>query len=327
MRLLPRVLIAVSALGCAVVGPAVLAHAAGSGSVTTGPQADGWYRTAPVCALPAGCPEAPSPYSAQSLHVGVNLGQEEARTTLLLDLSALPAGTKPVGGQLRLPILTGPQDGTRNPETAKLRACLVTEPVTDVDGAFAAPPEADCEGASSDAVFVPATAQAPAAFTVDLSALAFAWEDALVPGALTLVPGEVAPPDTWHVAFPDRELKGDGPKVTAAVSFASSSVGDDFEAPAVFAPVDSFGSTDAPAIDTSVSAPGPALDAPVTVAEGPEQPAAAAPAPQAAPPAVVPVAAVVDTAFRYPAVFLLPLLFAAGAAWLGRALTRDLSVS
>jgi hypothetical protein len=54
--------------------------------------------------------------------------------------------------------------------------------------------------------------------------------------------------------------------------------------------------------------------------------AQAAPAPVSEPPVqqVVPAASFVQSGFRYPAVFLLPLLLAAGAAWLGRALTRDL---
>lgn len=329
MRPVARALVALSVAGCAALGPALAAQAAGSGSITTAPTAEGWHRTAPVCALPTGCPaDPPSPYSADTLHVGVNLGQEEARTTLQLDLSSLPAGTKPAGGQLRLPVAAGAQDGTRNPDTAKLQACVVTEPVKDVDGSFAAAPGADCDAGAAEAVFVPAAGETPAAFTVDLTALAAAWESSSAPGALALVPGkETAPTDTWHVAFSDRTREGEGvARITAAISYVSASV-DTAEDPAPFveAPIDTGFSAPADAVGTSFSAP--AVEAPISMREAPAP--AAAPAPQTAPPAqqVVPVAAFVDTSFRYPAVFLLPLLFAVGVVWLGRALTRDLTAA
>ena len=172
MRPVARVLLAVGVAGCTALGPAVAALAAGSGSLTTGPKAEAWYRTSPACALPTGCPPVPSPYAAGTLHIGVDLGAETDRTVLQLDLTALPAGTKPAGGQLRVPVATGSQDGTRSPETAKIRACPVTAAVKDTDGSYDPPPKADCDSASVDAVFVPAAGAAPAAFTVDLSALA-----------------------------------------------------------------------------------------------------------------------------------------------------------
>ncbi len=331
MRLLLRAVVAASAAGCAVLASALAAQAAGSGSITTAPAAEGWHRTAPVCALPTGCPADPSsPYSADTLHVGVNLGQEEARTTLLLDLSQLPAGTKPAGGELRLPLATGAQDGTRSPASARMQACVVTEPVQDVDGSFAAAPAANCDAGSAEAVFVPATEQAPAAFTVDLTALASAWEDSPAPGALALLPAEdTAPPETWHVAAASRDRKGDGvATITAAVTYVSSAVDTVTDpAPFVAAPVDT-GLSDPPAasFDSPLSA-GPSLDFPVSAAAAPA-PAGEAAAPQTAPEQVVPVAAsFVDASFRYPAVFLLPLLVALAAGWIGRAMTRDLATT
>jgi hypothetical protein len=311
--------------------PAAAAGAAGGEVVTVAPAAEGWHRTAPTCALPTGCPEAPSPYAPDTLHVGVNLGAEEARTTLLLDLAALPAGSKPVGGQLRLPVSTGPQDGTRNPEAAKILACVVIEPVADVDGSFAPPPEADCNSASVEAVFSAATGDEPAALTVDLAPLAPRWQDFAVPGALALVPGVVARTDTWHVAFSDRTREGaDVGKVTAAVSFVPLPGTDpqpppstplDVPAETGVAVVPDFDVPEAP-----FTAAGPALEVPVSLPEPAAQaPAVAAPAPQAAPAQAVPVASLLDAGFRYPAVFLLPLLLALVFGWLGRALTRDLA--
>jgi hypothetical protein len=329
MRPVSRAALALSLAAAAALAPAVAALAAGSGSVTTTPLAEAWYRSAPVCALPTGCPaEVPSPYSPGTLHVGVNLGVEEARTLLELDLSALPPGTQPAGGQLRLPLATGPRDGTRAPETASLRACLVQQPVSDVDGSFSGAPEADCETASVPAELVAATEQAPAAFTVDLTLLAAAWQGSAAPGALALLPGEQETPgESWHLAFSHRTREGEGVvPISAAISYVSGTVDlDEADLPPVTAPVDP-GFAPPPAFVPSepFAVVPPALDAPLAAPPAPA-PAPAAPAPQAAPAQVVPVAALVDSSFRYPAVFLLPLAFAVAIGWAGRAFTRDLA--
>ncbi len=331
-----RLLLGAGLVAGAVLGPAVPVLAAGTGTATVKTTAEAWYRSTPTCALPTGCVDlstvAPSPYAPDTLHVGVNGGAEEARTYLQLDLAAIPGGTKPTGGTLLLPVAAGPQDGTRLPETAKLQACFVLDDVEEVDGAFTAPPEADCDTAAAPAVFVPAAGAAPAAFTVDLAPLAAVWQQSLPAGVLALVPaGPIAQSDTWHVAFSDRSRTGEGVSpITAALAFVSASVDTSGEAPPV---VDAPAFAAPPAFDggssfdsgpaTSFAAPsvveGPALPAPV---------AQAAPAPVAAAPVsqVVPVAqSVVQQGFRYPGVFLLPLVLALGAGWIGRALTRDLT--
>lgn len=324
MRPVTRALLALTLAGGAALGPAVAALAAGSGTATTGPSAEAWYRFSPLCATPLGCPSQASPYAADTLHVGVNLGAEEDRTVLQMDLSSLPAGTKPAGGQLRLPIATGAQDGSRTPETAKIRACPLYDEVEDVDGSFDDVPEPDCKAASVDAVYEPAAGEAPAAFTVDLAALAVIWQESVAPGALALLPAEApAPTDAWHVAFSRRDREGEGvARITAAITYVGGAVDVEEEpVPAVEAPLDSA-YVPPPALSTVESPPlsvGP-IDVPVTAPEP-----APAPAPQAAPAQVVPVAAVVDASFRYPGVFLLPLLLAVVVGWLGRAMTRDLT--
>ena len=335
MRTPSRLLLALCLTGGVVLGPAVAALAApSSGTVTAEPGAEAWYRSTPSCALPTGCVDAtgaPSPYPAQTLHVGVVGGPEETRTYLRLDLGALPSGTKPNGGTLLLPV--APEaDGTRAPDTATIQACAVTGEVEDADGSFAPPPEVDCEQASVPAVFVPAEGENPAAFTVDLATLAAAWQDQGTPGALALLPAaETAPPANWHVAFSQRERTGDGVSpITAAVSFVSDAVDTSLsDAPVVepppFAAAPAFES--APSFDSGASFASPALtvEAPLV----PQPAAQAAPAPATAPvqQQVVPVASVVPTDFRYPGVFLLPLLVAVALGWLGRALTRDLAAT
>lgn len=325
MRPFPLALAVVALTGGALVGPlASLATAAGSGSTTVPLSAEAWYRTSPVCALPTGCPaEPPSPYAAETLHVGVQFGAEESRTYLALDLSTLPSGTKPAGGQLRLPVASGPQDGSVQPEVAKLQACLVAAPVKYVDGTFEKAPEADCNGASTAAVFVAAAGTTPAAFTVDLTDLATAWQDSGVGGSLALLPAEgAAATDSWHVAFNGSKRAGAGiAKITAAVSYVSASVDTQEQPPPpVFAPVDSSLSppltsgTDTGFAGTSTFTGPVAGQAPTALVA-----AAATP--------TLPVAAVFPTEFKYPAVFLLPLLLLGAAGWVGRALTRDLTPS
>jgi hypothetical protein len=266
--------------------------------------------------------------------VGVNAGTEEARTYLQLDLGTLPAGTKPSGGTLLLPVATATGDGTRAPETATLQACAVTAEVTDVDGSFAPPPEPDCAAATAPAVFVPGAGANPPAFTVDLAALAAGWAAGATPGALALVPAaETAPPDSWHVAFSDRTRTGEGvAPIRAALAFVSASV-DTRVAPPPRVPAPAFttsgtGGT-APSFDSAAGGTGTSFAAPVLEAAPllPEPVALTGQAPVAAAPVqqqAVPVASFVPSGFRYPAVFLLPLLLAVAVGWLGRALTRDL---
>lgn len=312
----------------AVSGPALAAFAAGTGTVTTGAAAEGWYRAGQTCTLPVGCPPTPpSPYPADTLHVGVLAGQEEARTVLQLDLSALPAGTKPAGGQLRLPVDAAPADGARAPETAALRACLVTEPVKDAAGAVAAGPKVDCDAASAPAMYVAASGQQPAMFTVDLGVLAAAWQDGAAPGALALLPATtVAPPASWHVTFSGRKRTGSSvPPVSALVTYVGGAVDvQQLPPPAPVAQPDAGFAPAPPVGGDSFAAPAMSGggDVPPLAA-----PAAAPPAalPPAAAPPVQPVASVVQAGFRYPAVFLLPLVLLFAVGWVGRALTRDLA--
>ncbi len=329
MRPVARALAAATVAGGALVGPLVsVALAAGSGSAIVPLSAEAWYRTAPVCALPVGCPpaETPSPYPAETLHVGVQLGAEESRTYLALDLSTLPGGTKPAAGQLRLPVASQ-GDGSVQPETAKLRACLMTSAVKEIDGSFEKAPEADCKAVSTPAVFVPAAGTTPAAFTVDLTSLATAWQDSGTPGALALLPAkDVAPGDTWHVAFSGQQRTGAGvATITAAVSYVSAAV-DSVEQPPppVFAPV---GNSVTPPVASSIDtgfASTPTVTVPVALPAPVAGQAPTAPLTALATP-TVPAASVIPTEFKYPAVFLLPLLLLAAAGWLGRALTRDLT--
>jgi hypothetical protein len=327
MRPLARAGVLCGATALALAYPvAPLLAAAGTATVTAVPSAEAWYRSALVCAAPLPCAAAPTTYPAGTLHVGVTLGREDSRSYLQLDLTRLPVGTKPIGGQLRLP-LAPDSDGTSSPETAKLRACLAMHAVEPADGSTGSDlPKVDCDAASVDAVFVPAAGNVPAAFTVDLASLATAWQSAAAPGALALLPGEgVAQTDRWHLTFNRQSRTGTGlAKPTAAISYTGASVDTSaLPAPAVTAPVLSFDAGSSTGSNLAVDA-APPFSAPVSPTTG-ELPRVAAPqAPGAGQsPTLVP-ASFTSGGFRYPGVFLLPLLFAVAVMWLGRAFTRDL---
>lgn len=311
-------------------------------SVKAAPSAEAWYRTVPAppaavpvpspCPLPVGCsPGLPTPlptpppsqYAAGTLHVGVLAGAEESRTYLTLDLSALPSGSQLSGGTLTLPIASDPQAGTASPDTAKLRACLVSDPVKDgVDGDVQTPPKADC-ATSSPASYVAAAGQVPAQFKVDLAPFSSSWTGGS--GSLVIVPAAgLAPTDAFHVAFSrrDRKLAGAVPISAELTATEPASVA----APPVSLPPADGGAPlsanlSGVPLDSGVSFAAPPLAAPVT------PPIAAQPTPRVAAPVVRrPVRAAFSGAFAYPVVFLLPLLVAGAVGWASRAFTRELVV-
>lgn len=310
---------------------AVPPQAAGSGTATVGVATDAWYSASSACtATPAGCLPAAapaSPYPAKTLQVGAAAGQEESRTYLLLDLTALPAGTALTGGTLRLPI--GPsQEGSVAPDTASLVACAATGTFKDdVEGSTAQPPAVDCKQATSPAKYVAAAGTAPAMFTVDLAPFATAWSAGAAGQGIALLPApDAAPGPPWHVSLSAHDRDVAAPmRISALVSFASaardlSTSFEDTGVPAA-APESGTGSASfaAPPLAPVPNSQPPTVSVPETT------PVIAPQAPPVAPTQqLVPQAAVTVGGFRYPAVFLLPILFAVICGWLGRALTRDL---
>jgi hypothetical protein len=304
------------------------AQSAGSGTSTVGVAADAWFSASSACtASPAGClPAAPpaSPYPAKTLHVGALAGQEESRTYLSLDLAGLPAGTSPTGGILRLPVSAG-SDGSVAPDTATLQACAVTGSFKDdVEGSTSAPPQIDCKRATSAAKYVAAAGNAPESFTVDLGPFANAWSTGASTQGIVLLPSaDTAPPATWHVTLSAHDRDVAAPmKISATVTYGSAA--GDFDAPTSFdvaPPADTAGTG-------SASFAAPPLAPVPTVQQPPVAPAVtpqvAPQTPPVAPIQAQPVAATVG-GFRYPAVFLLPILLAVACGWISRAMTRDLS--
>jgi hypothetical protein len=277
--------------------------------------ADSWYRFGLTCGTPLGCPSTPSTYPAGTRHVGVQLGSEESRSYLQLGLSALPADKQLVSGHLTVPLLDVTA-GTLTPENANVLACLSYDPVLPSDGAYSKnPPEAACGAASAKGTYVVATGSTPAALVFDISTIARLWQTSVVPGSLVLLPAPgPALTDAWHVAF--SASSGSGPKPTATLRYTSST-------PA--APLPDLPEAPSPDPIPTPSAlpglePGPVPAVPTVPEPGPT----VAPAPGTGQQAgeLVPVSVVLPR-FRYPAVFLLPLLLAAVGWWVARSLTRE----
>jgi hypothetical protein len=169
---------------------------------------EAWYTPSPTCALPSGCgPVSPTPspvdrYPAHTLHVGVTGGVEDARTYLKFD-PALPDGATPTNSTLTMPIAPS-GDGSVQPATATVLACLATAPFTPGEGTIAAPPAVDCN-TSSPAEYA---AGPPSALTVDLAPFLARWKDTPNNGIALLPSPRTAPGTTWHVAFSAHDRAG-----------------------------------------------------------------------------------------------------------------------
>lgn len=164
--------------------------------VPTGIEA--WYNVTPQPS-PAALPTV-NPYPEETLHVGIAAGSEQARTYLTLDIGSIPSVNEITGGTLTLPV--DPEDGSIEPETARIKACFAPDPGREVRGDFSPVPPIDCTF-SSPAAFV---AEPSPHFIVDLTPFTSTrgpFGSGLRSGGLALLPAvdAVAGRATWHVAF------------------------------------------------------------------------------------------------------------------------------
>jgi hypothetical protein len=313
--------------GAATAQDAPARIARGGGAVTSVPTtattqpvvpvAESWYRPlSALCTTPAGCPpvELPPGYPDGTLHVGVLGGAPDSSTYISLPLPA----TGLAGGSLRLPI--GPaQDGTLQPESAKVKACVVPGTVKDkIAGSWSTRPNPDCSSSSPGVVTASGSGSI---LTFDLAPFLVEW-DGLPVGSLAIVPADTpANTDLWHLAFSrhDRTAAGAQPLsatllvnvVTPTSSVDVPAVGEPGVVPDSGPPV-----LEPPALGTGVV---PGVTGPVPTVDDPSLTAARTPG-------LRPVAALApDTSFTYPAVFLLPPLVLVAAGWAARSFTRDLA--
>lgn len=287
---------------------------------------EAWYTTTGACGDPADCsavqeaPESPA-YPEDTLHVDVNAGQQTAATYLQLDTSALPFGSEITGGTLTLPIDDDAQDGSLAPDSAKLVACAVTEPIQEANGSTSKPPKTDCKRASAAAKF--AKGKKPA-FTVDIAAFATHWtRTGAADIAIIPAPAAESDRDTWHVTFWGKDNKAPAAEpITAMLSHKASE--DNLLSPpadlAVPGPISAPKPDVAPEIPDSgpIEAPAP----PEALADKPKPEAAeAAPEAEVAPQAMPMMR---EVGYPYPAAWLMPLALLVGFGLVGRALTKNL---
>ena len=305
----------------AVAWVATSATLARTGEVVTPTDLEAWYNVSPQTLL-RGLPPV-QPYPPGTLHVGVAAGNEESRTYLTLDLSAVPDGTPLDGGVLVLPL--APDGGTRNPEAARLEACLAPDPGPSVHGSLDPPPAVDC--ATSSAALRDADG---AGFTVDLGP----FGDRLRDGGLALVAAAEgrAPGETWHLAFHPRDSDDqDAIPITARFSAAPSAEVPGEGSPNASVAAPPSAGADAGPGETIVGllpglgpvGPGLVPSTAIAATQVDAPPAEPRPAPGVAPRPITPAATVTSGGFRYGAVFGLPLALLAFVAYFGAALTRD----
>lgn len=297
-----------------------------AGTTTTDLTADaeGWYQPNPSCPTPAGCvgpgalPVAPpaepptSPFPARTLHVGMSAGQETARAYLAFPLFSLE-GTL-TSAKLSVPLDLAPSSGSVAPETAKAVVCATIGTVVDVDGAITEPPVTDC-GIGAPLTYV-ATPQPhlEADLTSIAGDLASATGLALLPDA-----SKAQQTDNWRLVFSARNRADAGKTApaTLAVTLETADPPSDGGAglPEPPSPDPGFGAV-APPVGTGF-APSPPT--------APPAPAVSVPTARPLPPAPTAAPRLVTVGYRYPAVWLLPLVFLVLVPAIGRALTKDLA--
>lgn len=283
-------LFATLAILAALPNPAWAAEAAAK------PKLESWYNITPQA--PPVAPPPVSPYPSETLHIGIEAGNENARTYLVLDLGDVPSGDEVTGGTLTLPV--DPGDGTLQAETAQMKACFAPQPGSEVRGSFGPLPNVDCK-TTSKAQFV---ATPTPRFLVDLTP----FSALLKSGGIALMPADeaVTARATWHVAMYARTNTTAGsPKISATLFHEPLAAETGFEEDSSF----ELG----PVVEES----------PPLAFFNPETPA---PAPAQQPAGLISqIPAIVDeeTGAYLGWVFLLPLILPLFVRYFGRALTLD----
>ena len=178
-----------------------------------------------------------NPYEAETLHVGINAGNPEARTVLYWDPFSLADGglATIVGGSVKLPLVD--TRGVRNAENAQMIACMnVDLPTSDLAGEWKEQPKYDCK--TSVPVKLVKDSD-PLTWTVNLDPFGKKWKaDPTTYAGIAVVedPKAAESPDssTWHVAFAGQyNEKPDVEKVTADLTYEVEEFDFDFEPPKV----------------------------------------------------------------------------------------------
>jgi hypothetical protein len=317
MRLRARLVTAVLVAGSAAVGFMPVAHADSTTTLVASSAA--WYQPNPTCAQASGClttgslPVPPpvdiplSPDPAGTLHVGYDAGQETARAYLGFPTSSVD-GTV-TAGVLDVPLDVTPADGSAQPETSHIQACLVTATITSTEGSIAQPPAVSCDQHAALSYVAKPAPHLHADLGPLLAGLLTTNGIALLPDATA-----VTPTDAWRVVFSAASrtdaAKTDPPVMKLAVTpttsdFVDTPVDLPTAAPVVAGPPLTAGSPSIPDVTA------PSVSEPLVQPVAPVQPVAAP--------------RTVTVGYAYPVVWLLPLVFLVLVPLAARALTKDLS--
>jgi hypothetical protein len=292
-----------------------LAPAAHADILRAADKSDAWYASSPlsnICLGALSCISIPLPpptYPTGTLHVGVTLGKETARSYVTLSLGIPAASLAGATGTLVLPVAHAVTDRTIDPASASILACLAAGRVRPAAGATSTPPAVDCS-ASVHARYDPKLAR----FTVNLRPFLRDWAQGVPNYGIALLPdlGSAKLTTLWQVSF-DGKGASEGPKVSALLALHSASV----TAPTTPSPTPAtpLGSPSPPTVAVPTVVPPPAaVTGPGTPAPAPE---VAGPAPQATD------AGLVSRVYLNSAVFLVPLALLASAVFFSRLFTAD----
>jgi hypothetical protein len=286
-----------------------------------------------VCTLPIGCPAGPPPvdvtalptvaaaYPLGTLHVQATGGQRSAHSYVVPDTTTIPADASVVSGTLVLPLNKQDEGGNVSAETARMIACLNTEPVTDgVAGGAEEAPDFNCKKVSSKLKFD----EKERSFSVDLTPFLQEWATGATDNyGIALVPAlDLGPDATWQVTLNgDSVEKGKRASSTLVYRLADTTepappAEPEEEAPEAAPPV-TTGGGGGPAAQPAAPVPPPktrpAESAPATAPQAHEQLQAA------------PFALLNSPWYSYRGVVFLPLAFLLALGLTGRSLTRPLA--
>ncbi len=193
----------------------------GSTDLCVATAVEAWYHTTPASELPPDIPldQLPeeSQYPENTLHVGQRVGEEESRTYLTFNLSAVPVTARITRVIVYLPL--DEDGGTKEPKAASTQACLVNEPPEEKkEGSLEPPPEAECSKTLSSA---PATYEQKPRPHLELN-LGPLTELITPTGGIALLPTdtETQRTRTWHLAFFAKNNKNKNAEpISARISY------------------------------------------------------------------------------------------------------------
>ncbi|HEX3706436.1 MAG TPA: hypothetical protein VHV76_07365 [Mycobacteriales bacterium] len=301
---------AASAVPIGTVRMTAASHA--SHGKRVGDLAEAWYASpsGALCLPFVGCLPVPLPlpstYPAGSLHVGVTLGAESARTYIVPAVAKHTGRLAATSGTLVLPVDTSPATGTLDFGSARIKACLVTGRLPATASAIAvtpgAPPAVDCK-VSAPASF----SRSGGYFYVDLARFLAKWRRGTPTRGIALVPNLAGAARTanWQVTILGKGSTG--PTVHSLVTYTAR---------------DDTGPTPTPTPTATPSHSGalPPFAGPSTPGDDGIAPLPVS-SPEVAPPATAAVYLVRSKGFRYPAIFVAPLAILAGVIFFGRLFT------